>query len=44
MLDNVLQFKREAKRFNNKNCEYDLHLIAHKGSGFDSYVVSNSSP
>ena len=44
MLDYVLQFKGEAKRINNKIVKYNLYLIAHKGSGFDSYVVLNNLP
>ena len=44
MLDNVLQFKGEAKRINNKIVKYNLYLIARKGSGFDSYVVLNNLP
>ena len=44
MLDYVLQFKGEAKRINNKVVKYNLFLIAHKGSGFDSYVVLNNLP
>ena len=36
MLDYVLQFKGEAKRVNNKSVIYNLYLLAHKGSGFDS--------
>ena len=44
MLDYVLQFKGEAKRINNKIVELKLYLIAHKGSGFDSYVVLNNLP
>ena len=44
MLDYVLQFKGEPKRINNKNVKYNLYLIAHKGSGFDSYVVLNNLP
>ena len=27
-----------------KNVEYNLYLIAHNGSGFDSYVVLNNLP
>ena len=42
MLDYVLQFKGEPKRINNKIVKYNLYLIAHKGSGFDSYVVLNN--
>ena len=44
MLDYVLQFKGEAKRITNKIFKYNLYLIAHKGSGFDSYVVLNNLP
>ena len=44
MLDYVLQFKGEPKRINNKIVEYSLYLIAHKGGGFDSYVVLNNLP
>ena len=44
MLDYILQFKGEPKRINNKIVKYNLFLIAHKGSGFDSYVVLNNLP
>ena len=44
MLDYVLQFKGEAKKFNNKIVKYNLYLFSHKGSGFDSYVVLNNPP
>ena len=44
MLDYVLQYKGEPKRNNNKIVKYNLYLIAHKGSGFDSYVVLNNLP
>ena len=44
MLDYVLQFKGEPKRIINKIVKYNLYLIAHKGSGFDSYVVLNNLP
>ena len=44
MIDYVLQFKGEAKRNNSKIVKYNLYLLAHKGSGFDSYVVSNNLP
>ena len=43
-LDNVLLFRGEAKNINNKIVKYDLNLIAHNGSGFDSYVVLNNLP
>ena len=44
MLDHVLSFKGEPKKIKNKIVEYDLYLIAHNGSGFDSYVVLNNLP
>ena len=44
MLDYVLQFKGESKRVNNNIFEYNSYLLAHKGSGFDSYVVLNNLP
>ena len=44
MLDYVLQLKGEPKRINNKVVKYNLYLIAHKGSRFDSYVVLNILP
>ena len=44
MLDYVLQYKREPKRIDNKIVKYNLYLIAHKGSTFDSHVVLNSLP
>ena len=44
MLDHVSLFKGEPKKVKNKNVEYNLYLIAHNGSGFDSYVVLNSLP
>ena len=40
----VLQFKGEAKSTGNKNFECILHLLAHKGSGFENYVVLNNLP
>ena len=44
MLDLVLSFKGEPKKVRNKIVEYNLYLIAHNGSGFDSYVVLNNLP
>ena len=44
MLDYVLQYKGEPKKINNKIVKYNLYLIAHKGSEFDSYVVINNLP
>ena len=43
-LDHVLSFKGEPKKINNKIVEYNLYLIAHSGSGFDSFVVLNNLP
>ena len=44
MLDHVLSFKGEPKKVKNKIVEYNLYLIAHNGSGFDSYIVLNNLP
>ena len=44
MLDHVLSFKGEPKKVKNKIVEYNLYLIAHNGSGFDSYVILNNLP
>ena len=46
MLHDVLEFKGEHKKTKNgnKTGESDSYLIAHNGSGFDSYVVLNSFP
>ena len=43
-LDHILSFKGETKKVNNKIFENNLYLIAHNGSGFDSYVVLNKLP
>ena len=44
MLDHVSSFKGEPKKIKSKIVEYNLCLIAHNGSGFDSYVVLNNLP
>ena len=44
ILDQVLSFKGEPKKIRNKIVEYNLYLIVHNGSGFDSYVVLNNLP
>ena len=42
--DHVLQLKGEARRVNNKIVKYNLYILAHNGSGFDSYIVLNNFP
>ena len=42
MLDYVLKFIGELKTIQNKIVKFNLYLIAHNGSGFDSYVVLNN--
>ena len=44
MLDHVLQIKGETKKVNNKNLKYNLYILAHNGSGFDSYVALKNLP
>ena len=44
LLDYVLQFQGKPKRVINKIVKYNLYLLAHKRSGFDSYVVLNNLP
>ena len=44
MLDCVLSYKGEPEEVNIKIVEYNLYLVAHNGSGFDSNVVSNTLP
>ena len=44
MLDHVSEFKGETKTVGNKIVNYTLYLIAHNGSGFDSYIVLNTLP
>ena len=41
MLDHVSSFKGEPKKVKKKIVENKSYLLAHKGSGFDSYVVLN---
>ena len=43
-LDCALSFKGEVKRVDNKIVENELYMIAHIGSGFDSYVILNNLP
>ena len=42
MLDFVLDFKGETKKIKNKTTKCNLYLMAHNGSGFDSYVKSSN--
>ena len=44
MLDYVLSFEGEPKKVKKKSVEDILYSLAHKGSGFDSYVVLNNLP
>ena len=44
MLDHVLSFQGEPKKVKNKIIENNLFLVAHNGSGFDSYVVLYNLP
>ena len=44
MLHYVLQFEGEATEINNKTVKNKLYLLAHRESGFDSYVVLNNLP
>ena len=44
MLDHVLSFKGEPKKVKTEIVDYNLYLIAHNGSGFDSNVVLNKLP
>ena len=44
MLVYVLQPKGEPKKIKKKIVNYNLYLLAHKGNGFDSYVVLKILP
>ena len=44
MLDHVLQFEGEVKKLKNKIVKYNIYILAHDGSGFDSYVILNNLP
>ena len=44
MLDHVLSFEGEAKEVKSNIVEFNLFMIAHNRSGFDSYVVLNNLP
>ena len=36
--------RENSKKVNNKFVAYNIYLLAHKGSGFDSFIVLNNSP
>ena len=38
------RLKESQKKVNNRSVKYNLYLIAHNGSRFDSYVVLNNLP
>ena len=44
MLNYVLKFKGEAKKFKIKIAQYKLHILPHNGPGFDSNVNLNILP
>ena len=44
MPDHALQFKRQAEKVNIKLVKYNLYILAHNGSGFDSYVDLRNLP
>ena len=44
MFDHVLQFKVKPKKVKKKIVQYNLYILAHSGSGLDSYVVINILP
>ena len=44
MLDHILFFKGEVKKVKNEIVEYNIYLIAHNVSGFDSFVLLNNLP
>ena len=44
MIDHVLQFKREAEKINKRIVKFNLYLLPHNGSGFDSFIVLNNFP
>ena len=43
-LDDVLSFKGEANKVKSKIVDYNLYMVAHNGSGFDSCVVLSNLP
>ena len=43
-LEYLLKFKGEQRKVKNKIVEYNLQLHAHKGSGFDTWIILNNLP
>ena len=41
-LDYCLKFKGEERKVNNKIVEYNLQMVAHNGSGFDTWIILNN--
>ena len=35
---------KENQKSQNKNVQYNIYLMPHSGSGFDSYVILNNLP
>ena len=44
MLDYIITFKGEPKKVDNKIVEYELHMLGHNGSSFDTYIILNNLP
>ena len=44
MLDNIITMKGEPKKVNDKIVEYELHMLAHNGSSFGTYIILNNLP
>ena len=44
MLDSLLRLKGEPKKVDGKIVEYELYMLAHNGSSFDTYIVLNVLP
>ena len=43
-LDYCLKLKGEERKLKNKIVEYNLQMHAHKGSGFDTWIILNNLP
>ena len=44
MLDSLLTLKGEPKKVDGKIVEYELYMLAHNGSSFDTYIILNNLP